>query len=115
MLWHLVLVVWLAGAVPASYAAPPLGCLENRAGARWCESPAWQRPVGRPVQMVFDGPHPATIRRAPVPVSAHPAVVAALPVERLLPWRGVMPARGAPEVVVLRKADSHIQVSEAKR
>lgn len=114
MLWHLALLIWLAGIAPAS-AAPPLGCLENAAGARWCDSPDWLRPSGRPVQIIVDGPHPATIRRAPVPVSGHPAVVSALPVDALLPWRGVVVPGLSPEVIFLRKADSHIQVTGSKR
>lgn len=113
MLWHLALFVWLAGAVPASYAAPPLGCVENQAGARWCDWPTWNQSEQRPVQVVFNGPHPATIRRAPVPVSGHPAIVRALPASDLLPWRGPAFAAPGPRVEVVKRSDG-VKIGERR-
>lgn len=87
MLWHLAFLLWIAGISPA-VAGPPLGCLETSSGARWCDWSSWRVQEQRPVEVVLSGPHPAVIRRAPVPVSGHPAVVSAIPADQLLPWRG---------------------------
>lgn len=74
-------------AVFPAHAAPPNGCIENSAGARWCEH--WEKHTLEKNQ-VFSDPHPATVVRPPQPYHPVGQIVASLPVSGLLP--GYAPA-----------------------
>jgi len=73
-------------AVSPIFAAPPLGCLENSRGARWCTSYDNDRAeaVGS-VPVLSSGPHPATIKKPPRPFEPVGAIVKPIRITEFLP------------------------------
>lgn len=103
-------LAWVGGVLPA-HAMPPLGCLQNAAGARWCDGQvlvAQRAPVHLPVGWV----HPATVRRAPRPFDAPEAIVQALPVDALVRSPGLR-GEGVPSVAVVPR-DAGKGISEVR-
>lgn len=110
MMRFLLVLAWVGGLVPA-HAGPPLGCLQNAAGGRWCEGER----IGVtavPVRLPDGWVHPATVRRAPRPFEGSEAIVQALPVEQLV-RRQTIVGDGAPFVGRVSR-DAAVGVSEVR-
>lgn len=79
-------VVALTGVTASAFAAPPLDCVENAKGQRWCMSSgvSFQRVPPKPDEYVLPTIHPATIKSTKIyqPVGQQ---VASIPLEKLLP------------------------------
>lgn len=83
------LLVWIAaGCFPVAFsalAAPPLGCIENSMGARYCLD--WQKKnaISNDQKPVFSDPHPATIVKPRMPYKPIGQQVASLRDSDFLP------------------------------
>jgi len=103
---HAWVAAGLVLAVSPSFASPPLGCLENSMGVRWCQGYERQTQEATEVtDMPIYGPHPATLITPPRPYQGVGQQVKTVDVSLLLP--GYRPKAQVP------KTQPYVQIIES--